>query len=72
VEPLDEGRRSRLTMELDFDGHGIGKLLIPLVVRRQARAEMPANELKLKHLLESSAESAFPEEAPDGSSREPL
>ena len=33
VDPLDDGRRSRLTIELDFEGHGIGKLLVPLGVR---------------------------------------
>ena len=53
VEPLDDGDRSRLTIELDFEGHGIGKLLVPLVVRRQARAEMPGNIAKLKERLET-------------------
>jgi hypothetical protein len=33
VERLD-ATRSRVTIELDFEGHGIGKLLVPLVVRR--------------------------------------
>ena len=37
VEPLDGGRRSRLTIALEFEGRGIGRLLVPLVVRRQAR-----------------------------------
>jgi hypothetical protein len=55
VEPLEDGTRSRLTIELDFDGHGIGKLLVPLVVRRQARSELPRNQRKLKERLESSA-----------------
>jgi uncharacterized protein YndB with AHSA1/START domain len=55
VEPLDEGARSRLTIELDFEGHGLGKLLVPLVVRRQARAELPKNERNLKERLESEA-----------------
>jgi uncharacterized protein YndB with AHSA1/START domain len=54
VEPLDEGARSRLTIQLDFKGHGIGMLLVPLVVRRQASAEMPKNHQKLKELLERS------------------
>jgi hypothetical protein len=53
VEPLD-GDRSRVTIELDFEGHGIGKLLVPLVVRRQARAEMPINMRKLKERLEGA------------------
>jgi hypothetical protein len=49
---LRNGRRSRVTIELDFDGHGVGKLLVPLVVRREARKEMPANLLALKERLE--------------------
>jgi uncharacterized protein YndB with AHSA1/START domain len=52
VDPLESGRRSRVTIELDFDGHGVGKLLVPLVVRRGARKEMPANLLALKERLE--------------------
>src|SRR5690242_5024953 len=36
VEPLTAGR-SHLTIAVDFEGHGIGKLLVPLVVRREAR-----------------------------------
>jgi hypothetical protein len=53
VEPLDGGARSRVTIGVDFEGHGIGKLLVPLVVRRQARAEMPANCARLKQQLEA-------------------
>ena len=52
VEPLDDGARSRVTIELDFEGHGIGKLLVPLVVRRQAQKEMPTNLQNLKERLE--------------------
>jgi uncharacterized protein YndB with AHSA1/START domain len=55
VEPLQGGERSRVTIELDFEGHGIGKLLVPLVVRRQARAQMPANMQRLKEKLERGA-----------------
>jgi uncharacterized protein YndB with AHSA1/START domain len=55
VEPLGDGERSRVTLALDFEGHGIGKILLPLVVRRQAQAEMPRNLQKLKELLESGA-----------------
>ena len=40
VEPLTE-TSSRLTIAVGFDGHGIGKLLVPLIVRRQAQKEMP-------------------------------
>jgi uncharacterized protein YndB with AHSA1/START domain len=55
VEPLDDGARSRVTIELDFEGHGLGKLLVPLVVRRQAQHEMPRNMQNLKERLESNA-----------------
>jgi hypothetical protein len=51
VEPLSESR-SRLSIAVDFTGHGIGKLLVPLMVRRQARKEMPINLARLKERLE--------------------
>jgi hypothetical protein len=51
VEPLTE-TSSRLTITVDFDGHGIGKLLVPLIVRRQAHKEMPANVEALKQRVE--------------------
>ena len=54
VVPLSE-RRSRITIDLDFTGHGIGKLLVPLVVRRQAAKEMPENMKRLKARLEADA-----------------
>lgn len=53
IDPLDEGQRSRLTIDIDFEGHGIGKLLVPLVVRRQARAEMPVNLRRAKERIEA-------------------
>jgi carbon monoxide dehydrogenase subunit G len=53
VEPLDGDAKSRVRVELDFEGHGIGKLLVPLVVRRQSRSEMPANCARLKQQLEA-------------------
>jgi uncharacterized protein YndB with AHSA1/START domain len=51
VEPLTT-EQSRLTIAVDFQGHGIGKLLVPLVVRREARKEMPANLARLRQRLE--------------------
>ncbi len=57
VEPLAD-TRSRLTIAVDFDGHGVGKLLLPLVVRRQARKEMPANLATLRARLETGAAAA--------------
>jgi hypothetical protein len=54
VEPLAGATSSRVTIALDFEGHGIGKLLVPLVVRRQARNEMPTNIQRLKERLETA------------------
>jgi uncharacterized protein YndB with AHSA1/START domain len=53
VEPIADGSRSRVTIELDFTGHGIGSLLVPLLVRRQAATEMPENMRRLKQRLEA-------------------
>jgi uncharacterized protein YndB with AHSA1/START domain len=52
VEPLTE-TSSRLTIAVGFDGHGIGRLLVPLIVRRQAQKEMPANVESLKRHVEA-------------------
>ena len=53
VEPLDDDERSTVTITIDFTGYGIGKLLVPFLVRPQARREMPANVKRLKERLES-------------------
>jgi uncharacterized protein YndB with AHSA1/START domain len=53
VEPLGDGDRSRVTIALNLKGYGIGKLLLPLFVARQARTEMPQNMEKLRQNLES-------------------
>jgi len=53
VEPLDDGARSRVTIEIELVGHGIGKLLAPLA-NRDARKHVPENQAKLKERLESA------------------
>ena len=53
VEPLGPAR-SRVTVAVDFEGRGLGRVLVPLVVRGQARREMPANLARLKQRIESS------------------
>jgi uncharacterized protein YndB with AHSA1/START domain len=53
VEPLTDPNRSRVTISLDFEGHGIGKLLVPLLVRPQSRKEMQRNMARLKTRLEA-------------------
>jgi uncharacterized protein YndB with AHSA1/START domain len=52
VEPVADSR-SRLTISVDFTGHGIGKILVPLMVRREARKEMPGNMAALKQRMEA-------------------
>jgi Polyketide cyclase / dehydrase and lipid transport len=52
IEPLDGSERSRVTITLDFKARGIGKLLLPLVVRRQARKTLPKEARELKEILE--------------------
>jgi hypothetical protein len=61
-EPLEAGARSRVTISLGFETHGIGKLLMPLalVARRQARSEMPRNMQRLKQRLEGDASLSHP------------
>jgi uncharacterized protein YndB with AHSA1/START domain len=54
ITPVDEGRRTHLTMDLDFEGHGFGKVLLPLVVRPMVRKELPQNERMLKNRLEQT------------------
>jgi hypothetical protein len=53
VEPLTDAS-SRLTITVDFTGRGIGKLLVPLMVRPEARKEMPENMAALKQRIEAS------------------
>jgi uncharacterized protein YndB with AHSA1/START domain len=52
VEPVTDSR-SRLTISVDFTGHGIGKILVPLMVRPEACKEMPDNMAALKRRMEA-------------------
>jgi uncharacterized membrane protein len=54
VEPVGDGSSSRVTIELDFVGHGFGKLLAPLA-RSQASKQVPKDQQLLKQRLESGA-----------------
>jgi uncharacterized protein YndB with AHSA1/START domain len=51
IDPLDGGTRSRATFTLDFEGHGIGVPLLPLV-RRQAQKGAPMSYQHLKERLD--------------------
>jgi len=53
VEPLSDAR-SRLTISIAFEGHGIGRLIVPLIVEREARKEMPQNLAALRAQLEGA------------------
>ena len=53
VEPVSD-RRSRVTVEFDLEGHGIGVLFAPFA-RMQARKQVPTDQAKLKEILERSS-----------------
>ena len=50
---LDNGTRTRVDFQIEFAGHGLGVLLMP-IVRRDARREVPKNLAALKQQLESA------------------
>ncbi|MGH3648928.1 MAG: SRPBCC family protein [Micromonosporaceae bacterium] len=52
VAPLDDGAHSKVTFSLDFEGHGIGRPLVPLVTR-MARKGAPLSYRHLKERLEA-------------------
>ncbi|MDQ6835123.1 MAG: SRPBCC family protein [Actinomycetota bacterium] len=54
VEPLGQAGRSRVTVEFDLEGHGIGVVIAPFA-RRQARKQVPLDQAKLKEILERGA-----------------
>ncbi len=53
IEPVDDGARSRVIIELDFKGHGVGKVLVPLLVRPESRKGLPRNLELLRGCLEA-------------------
>lgn len=52
IEPIDNGKRSRVIQELELVGYGIGKLFT-FLARRSARKQMPKDQARLKCILES-------------------
>jgi uncharacterized membrane protein len=54
VESIGDGARSRVTVELNLTGHGIGVLLVP-IARMQAAKQVPKSHAKLKEILERRA-----------------
>lgn len=51
---LDSGTRTRVDFEMEFVGHGLGVLVLPLV-RRDAQREVPKDLGALKERLESAS-----------------
>ncbi len=52
VEPVGDGSRSRMSLELDLHGHGFGKLVAPFA-RRGAAKEVQQDHARLKERLEA-------------------
>jgi uncharacterized membrane protein len=53
VEPVGDGA-SRVTLEFDLVGHGLGMLIAPLA-RLDARRQIPKDQARLKERLESTS-----------------
>lgn len=51
LEPLDGGTRTRVTFEIEYTAGGLGKVILPLVVR-QTKSAAPASFRLLKENLE--------------------
>lgn len=51
VEPVSDGARSRVTVEFNLEGHGVGVLIAPFA-RMQARKQVPKDQATLKEILE--------------------
>jgi len=51
IEPIDNGRKSRVTLELDLKGRGIGKLFV-FFARKSAPLQMSKDLAHLKEILE--------------------
>jgi uncharacterized membrane protein len=54
VEPAGEGR-SKVTLELELQGHGLLGLIVAPMARSQARKLVPDDQKRLKERLESGA-----------------
>jgi len=52
IQPLDGQKRTRVTLELELEGFGMGKLFAPLA-RWSAARQIPQDQARLKALLEA-------------------
>ncbi len=53
IEPLDDGRQSRLTITLEIEARGLGKLLLP-VARARARRTLPKQLKRLQEIFDAA------------------
>jgi uncharacterized membrane protein len=60
VERIGDGSRTQVTIRFNLVGHGLGKLIAPLV-RRHAAKSITASQLALKERLEAGAGPALPQ-----------
>ena len=51
IEPVGDG--SRVSFEMELEGHGLGKLMLPMA-RKQATRQVAASHEKLKRILEAA------------------
>lgn len=54
IEPLDGGTHSKLSLDFELAGHGIGKLFAPMA-NKKATSLIPEAHAELKRRLESGA-----------------
>ena len=54
LDPLQQGAETKVTIDMDFEGRGAGKFLIPGIALRAARKQLPKNLQNLKRALEES------------------
>jgi carbon monoxide dehydrogenase subunit G len=54
LDALRDGTATRVTIDMDFEGHGVGRFLIPRAARLAARRQLPKNLQNLKRVLEQS------------------
>ena len=54
VDPLEGGARSRVTFSIDYRVRGIGRVILPLVIR-QTQSGAPTSFRRLKERLETQA-----------------
>jgi uncharacterized membrane protein len=52
IEPVGDG--SRVSFEMELEGHGFGKLMLPMA-RKQAARQVAASHQNLKRILEAEA-----------------